>query len=134
MASAIGRGAQLGFYNGICNLSGSRPQPLHLDSAWPWQTEEEATAAGQTWPPPTTTLAVYIAVDDIDASNGAEEVWPGSHCDAAAATADAGASEVAAAASPHRASVPMNTLARLHTNGSHPEAVGIVTAHGLRAQ
>ena len=56
------------------------------------QTEEEATTAGQPWPPPTTTLAVYIAVDDIDASNGADEIWPGSHCDVAAATAYAGAS------------------------------------------
>ena len=117
VASAIGRGAQLGFYNGICNLSGSRPQPLHLDSAWPWQTEEEATAAGQTWPPPTTTLAVYIAVDDIDASNGAEEIWPGSHCDVATATADAGASETAAAASSHRASASIDTAWRGCTNG-----------------
>ena len=90
VAAAIGTGAVLGFYNGLCNLSGSRPQPLHLGSAWAWQTEAEAEAAGQEWPPSATTLAVYIAVDDIDASNGAEEVWPGSHRDTAAATLSAG--------------------------------------------
>jgi hypothetical protein len=37
-------------------------------------------------------VSVCIAVEDIDQSNGADEIWPGSHIDVSAAAAEPGAS------------------------------------------
>lgn len=92
VAAALGKGAVLSFYNGHCNLSGSGTQPLHMESPWAWQTEADAAEAGKAWPPPATAVSVCIAVEDIDESNGADEIWPGSHIDVSAATAEPGAS------------------------------------------
>ena len=92
VAAALGKGAVLSFYNGHCNLSGSGTQPLHMESPWAWQTEADAAEAGKAWPPPATAVSVCIAVEDIDQSNGADEIWPGSHIDVSAAAAEPGAS------------------------------------------
>ena len=61
-----------------------------MDSPWVWHDSIEAAAAGHSWPPQSTTMTVCIAVADIDESNGAEEIWPGSHHDLAAASFVAG--------------------------------------------
>ena len=62
-----------------------------MDSPWVWRDEVAAAQASQLWPPLTTTLSVGIAVDHVDTTNGAMEIWPGSHGDVAAATSSAGA-------------------------------------------
>ena len=79
IAAVLGRGAWLGFYNGNVNCPGSTFQPLHMDRPFSWKTPEEAALAGQSWPPPTTSLGCSIAVEAITIENGATEVYPGTH-------------------------------------------------------
>ena len=77
VSGLLGAGAWLGFYSGNVNTPGSGYQPLHLDRPFSWKTEEEATAAGQPWPPPTTTLSCSVALTEITEENGATEIYPG---------------------------------------------------------
>ena len=79
IATILGPGAWLGFYNGNVNTPGSGYQPLHLDRPFAWKTEEEAAAAGQPWPPPTITVSCSVALTEITVSNGATEIYPGTH-------------------------------------------------------
>lgn len=79
IAGVLGRGAWLGFYNGNVNCPDSTFQPLHMDRPFSWKTPEEAAAAGQAWPPPTTSLGCSIALETITEENGATEVYPGTH-------------------------------------------------------
>lgn len=79
IAELLGEGAWLGFYNGNVNCPGSDFQPLHFDRPFAWKTEAEAKAAGQSWPPPTTTVSCSIALSEITEATGATEIYPGSH-------------------------------------------------------
>jgi hypothetical protein len=90
VAAVLGKGAVLGFLNGNCNYAGSGTQPLHMDSPWVWRDREGAEMAQQAWPPAPSTLSVCIAVQGIDKSNGAMEVWLGSHNDVSAGSLPAG--------------------------------------------
>lgn len=85
VAKVIGSGAWLGFYNGNVNCPGSTFQPLHFDRPYSWRTPEAAEAAGQTWPPPTTTLSCSLALADITQANGPTEIYPGSQHETAVA-------------------------------------------------
>jgi hypothetical protein len=75
----LGDHAWLGFYNGNVNMPGSTSQPLHFDRPFTWRTKEEAEAAGESWPPRTTTLSCSVALEDITSHNAATEIYPGSH-------------------------------------------------------
>ena len=76
VAAVLGRGAWLGFYNGNVNCNGSGRQPLHFDRPYSWKTPERARAAGQPWPPPTTSLSCSVALTDITTATGPTEIWP----------------------------------------------------------
>lgn len=68
-AAVLGEGLHNHFYNGNTNLPGSQPQPLHRDS-------------GHLWPDvihPTTSIVINISPVSVDETNGATEIWPGSH-------------------------------------------------------
>lgn len=86
VATVLGEGAWLGFYNGNVNCPGSGSQPLHFDRPFSWKTPEEAAADGQAWPPPTTTLSCSVALSDITVETGATEIYPGSQRETAVAT------------------------------------------------
>lgn len=62
-SSVLGSGAFFGFPTYSCNVNcpGSEAQPVHYD------------------PAPPMTLAVNIALRDVDENNGAIELWPGTH-------------------------------------------------------
>jgi hypothetical protein len=79
IAELLGEGAWLGFYNGNVNCPGSGFQPLHFDRPFSWKTEAEAKAAGQSWPPPTTTVSCSVALSPITEATGATEIYPGTH-------------------------------------------------------
>lgn len=79
VATVLGSSAWLGFYNGNVNCPGSTSQPLHMDRPFAWKSPEEAAQAGQSWPPPTTTLSCSVALDEISLDNGATEIYPGTH-------------------------------------------------------
>lgn len=68
-AAVIGEGVHNHFCNGNTNLPGSERQPLDRDS-------------GHLWPDhihPTTSIVINISPVDVDETNGATEVWPGTH-------------------------------------------------------
>lgn len=69
----LGDGFYCGFYNGNTNTPGSTTQPLHGDGIHLWG--EQAT------PHPATQLIVNVFPQDASASNGATQIWPGSHLD-----------------------------------------------------
>ena len=79
VAGILGQGAWLGFYNGNVNCPESGEQPLHFDRPFAWTTEAEAKAAGQSWPPPSTTVSCSIALEAITEATGATEIYPGTH-------------------------------------------------------
>lgn len=79
VSAVLGKNAWLGFYNGNVNMPGSTSQPIHFDRPFTWKTQSEAEAAGQSWPPPTTTLSCSVALEDITSRNAATEIYPGSH-------------------------------------------------------
>jgi hypothetical protein len=67
--AVLGEGVHNHFYNGNTNLPGSQAQPLHRDS-------------GHLWPDvihPTTSIVINISPVDVDETNGATEIWPGTH-------------------------------------------------------
>lgn len=68
-AAVLGEGLHNHFYNGNTNLPGSEQQPLHRDY-------------GHLWPDlvhPTTSIVINISPVDVDETNGATEIWPGTH-------------------------------------------------------
>lgn len=75
----LGQGAWLGFYNGNVNCPNSGYQPLHFDRPFSWRTPQDASRDGEGWPPPTTTLSCSVALQEITESNGATEIYPGTH-------------------------------------------------------
>lgn len=79
VAAVLGSGAWLGFYNGNVNCPDSTYQPLHFDRPFSWKTPQAAAKAGQSWPPPTTSLSCSVALKEITEANGATEIYPGSH-------------------------------------------------------
>lgn len=79
VSAVLGKNAWLGFYNGNVNVPGSTSQPIHFDRPFTWKSKGEAEAAGQSWPPPTTTLSCSVALEDITSRNAATEIYPGSH-------------------------------------------------------
>lgn len=79
VAAILGPDAWLGFYNGNVNLPGSVHQPLHFDRPFSWKTQEQALAAGESWPPRATTLSCSVALEDITIAKGATEIYPGTH-------------------------------------------------------
>jgi hypothetical protein len=83
VAAVLGRNAWLGFYSGNVNLPGSVHQPLHYDRPLSWRPKEKAEKDGQSWPPPTTTLSCSVALTDLTDANGATEIYPGTHHEAA---------------------------------------------------
>ena len=78
VAKLLGSGAWLGFYNGNVNCPGSGYQPLHFDRPYAWKTEQAAKAAGQPWPPNSTTVSCSLALSEITEAAGATEIYPGS--------------------------------------------------------
>jgi len=85
VAEVLGHGAWLGFFNGNMNYPGSGFQPLHYDRPYSWKSKEDAEAAGQSWPPPTSTLSCSVALTDITEESGATEIYPGSQNETAVA-------------------------------------------------
>ncbi|MFP6808069.1 MAG: phytanoyl-CoA dioxygenase family protein [Pseudomonadales bacterium] len=79
VAGILGKSAWLGFYNGNVNCPGSTYQPLHMDRPFSWKTPEEAVQAGQSWPPPATTISCSVALEEITVENGATEIYPRTH-------------------------------------------------------
>lgn len=68
-AAVLGEGVHNHFYNGNTNMPGSQTQPLHRDT-------------GHLWPNlihPTTSIVINVSPVDVDESNGATEIWPGTH-------------------------------------------------------
>jgi Phytanoyl-CoA dioxygenase (PhyH) len=57
------------FYNGNTNMPGSRTQPLHRDSPPLWRDYVHPTAS----------IVVNASLVDVDESNGATQIWPGTH-------------------------------------------------------
>ena len=86
VSSLLGAGAWLGFYNGNVNCPGSGYQPLHFDRPYSWKTQQQAIAAGKSWPPPTTTLSCSLALSDITEATGATEIYPGSQLETVVAS------------------------------------------------
>ncbi|MEM7362744.1 MAG: phytanoyl-CoA dioxygenase family protein [Pseudomonadota bacterium] len=86
VSTLLGPGAWLGFYNGNVNCPGSGTQPLHADRPFAWKTESDAIRAGQSWPPPTTTVSCSVALTDITSDTGATEIFPGTHHETAVTT------------------------------------------------
>jgi len=86
VAKLLGPGAWLGFYNGNVNCPDSGYQPLHFDRPYSWKTEQAAKAAGQSWPPGSTTISCSLALSKITESAGATEIYPGSHRETAVTT------------------------------------------------
>ncbi len=67
--AVLGEGLHNHFYNGNTNLPGSEQQPLHRD-------------LGHLWPDvihPTTSIVINVSPVDVDETNGATELWPGTH-------------------------------------------------------
>lgn len=75
--SLFGKGAMLTFYNGNTNCPGSIYQRLHMDDRPAQRPNEE--------PPPTRDVVINISPADANESNGAVQLWPGSHQEAPAA-------------------------------------------------
>lgn len=67
--AVLGDGVHNRSYNGNTNLPGSQRQPLHRDGEhlWPHLVH------------PTVTLIINISPIDVDETNAATEVWPGTH-------------------------------------------------------
>lgn len=67
--AVLGDGVHNRSYNGNTNLPGSQRQPLHRDdeNLWPHLVH------------PTVTLIINISPIDVDETNAATEVWPGTH-------------------------------------------------------
>lgn len=68
-STILGKGVHNHFYNGNTNMPRSTTQPLHRDT-------------GHLWPDivhPTTSIVINISPVDVDDTNGATEIWPGSH-------------------------------------------------------
>ena len=78
IAKLLGPEAWLGFFNGNVNCPGSGYQPLHFDRPYAWMTEQAAKAAGQSWPPSSTTVSCSLALSEITEAAGATEIYPGS--------------------------------------------------------
>jgi hypothetical protein len=68
-AAVLGEGLHLHLYNGNTNLPGSEHQPLHRDHEHLFQDCIH----------PATSIVVNISPVDVDETNGATEIWPGSH-------------------------------------------------------
>jgi ectoine hydroxylase-related dioxygenase (phytanoyl-CoA dioxygenase family) len=68
-AKILGEGVHQHFYNGNTNLPGSRLQPLHRDAVHLWPDPIH----------PVISLVINMSPIDVDESNGATEIWPGTH-------------------------------------------------------
>ena len=65
----LGDGVHNHFYNGNTNMPGSQIQPLHRDAPYLWPDPVH----------PVTSLVINICPIEVDESNGATELWPGTH-------------------------------------------------------
>lgn len=67
--AVLGDGVHNGSYNGNTNLPGSQRQPLHRDAEhlWPHLVH------------PTVTMIINVYPIDVDETNAATEIWPGTH-------------------------------------------------------
>ncbi len=68
-AAVLGADLHNSFYNGNTNLPGSVTQPLHRDSG---NLDLNRLAV-------TTAIVINISPVDVDETNGATEIWPGTH-------------------------------------------------------
>jgi hypothetical protein len=68
-AEILGQGLHNHFYNCNTNMPGSGTQPLHRDAAYLWPDPIH----------PVMSIIVNISPIDVDESNGATELWPGTH-------------------------------------------------------
>ena len=68
-AAILGKDVHSAFYNGNTNMPGSVEQPLHRDSR-----DLELNKL-----PVTTAVVINISPVDFDETNGATEIWPGTH-------------------------------------------------------
>ena len=72
--SVLGKGVQNAFYSGNMALPRTdQRQPTHADMGHLWPNMEHPT--------PAYALVVNLPLVDMDVSNGATELWPGSHWD-----------------------------------------------------
>jgi ectoine hydroxylase-related dioxygenase (phytanoyl-CoA dioxygenase family) len=65
-AKILGEGVHLHFYNGNTNIPGSGTQPLHRDAPNFWNDPIH----------PIISIVINMSPIDVDASNGATELWP----------------------------------------------------------
>ena len=68
-AAILGEGVHNHFYNCNTNMPGSQIQPLHRDAPHLWSDPIH----------PVTSIVINISPIDVDESNGATELWPGTH-------------------------------------------------------
>ena len=68
-ARILGEGVHMHFYNGNTNMPGSQAQPLHRDAPYLWPDPIH----------PVVSIIVNVSPIDVDESNGATELWPGTH-------------------------------------------------------
>lgn len=68
-AKILGEGVHNHFYNGNTNVPGSQKQPLHRD----------APHLGPDPVHPIISIIINVSPIDVDESNGATEIWPGTH-------------------------------------------------------
>jgi len=69
--AVLGAGTYNRFYNGNANCPGSGTQPLHADAPHLWPNLAS--------PHPAHALVVNVTLVDADETNGATEIWPGTH-------------------------------------------------------
>jgi ectoine hydroxylase-related dioxygenase (phytanoyl-CoA dioxygenase family) len=67
--AVLGEGIHSHFYNGNTNLPGSEAQPLHRDSGRPEVIDVAETVS----------IVINMSPVDVDETNGATEIWPGTH-------------------------------------------------------
>eukprot|EP01046_Picozoa_sp_COSAG06_P066064 COSAG06_NODE_16500_length_997_cov_2.408686_1_plen_321_part_10 len=79
VAAILGPGCFLNLWAPLTNAPGSGVQDLHMDGTWWKTTAEEAAAVNHPWPYHTHTVNATCGCDDLTHSNGATELWPGSH-------------------------------------------------------
>lgn len=67
----MGDGVTLDSYGANTAFPGDKPQPVHADTHPLWPNLEMT--------PPPHCIVVNVCLDDVDATNGATKVWPGTH-------------------------------------------------------
>ena len=78
LRTILGKDAYCEFYNGNTNCPDSTFQELHLDAPHPEAALTEAPGSSAI-AAPTSAVVVNVVPQDVDETNGAVELWPGTH-------------------------------------------------------